>query len=49
MDDQNLVIENTEETKPSTKFVTMEERDMKKVTAKQKIVKISHPNCQTFQ
>ena len=41
MDDQNLVIENTEETKPSTKFVTMEERDMKKVTAKQKIVKIA--------
>ena len=40
MDDKNLVIENTEETKPSTKFVTMEERDMKKVTTKQKVVKV---------
>ena len=41
MDDKNLVVENTPETKSSTNIVTMEERDMKKVTTKQKIVKVA--------
>ena len=41
MDDKNLIVESNETpVEQETKIVTMEERDMKKVTAKQKIVKI---------
>ena len=41
MDDKNLIVESNETpVEQETKIVTMEERDMKKVTTKQKIVKI---------